>query len=88
MVTIQYAHGQVDFQIMNEATNGPRYGERTMKQDQMLIFRLSWMLVEGQFCSEESLRMFVGKEDILDEHQTAGLSNSREEAMKDSRGLK
>ena len=45
MVRIQYAHGQVDFQIMKEATNGPRYGDRTMKQDQMLILRLSFVLV-------------------------------------------
>lgn len=40
MVRIQYAHGQVDFQMMNEATKGPRYGETTMKHDQMLILRL------------------------------------------------
>lgn len=40
IVRIQYAHGQVDFQIMKEATKGPRYGDKTMKHDQILILRL------------------------------------------------
>lgn len=70
---------------MKAVNRGPRKGDKMMKADQILIFRLRltvslWSVAQ---CRSVGLHPLMEKEEIIDEHQTTPLGDRREESTED-----